>query len=291
MIVLMVGFIFVLFFMIVYYGGGGIVFILVLILNIFFIFGVLVFYGIVFMLFGIVGIVLMIGMVVDVNVIIYECIWEELWEGKLLLMVVSDGFQNFYFVIIDVNVMILLMVFVLAYFGFGLIKGFVVVLIIGVFFLLFIVVLVGCFMIDQWLKNKECFMFFFIGFFKNVFVDLFIDWLGKCKMVYIIFGVIIFVGLVFMVICGFELGVDFKGGYFYNVMIEGVEVEVFVLCFVLIEVFEGNELIVKFVDMENIYNVVIDYLVEFMDDDVDEKVMMVLYNGVNSIIGGNIDLE
>jgi SecD/SecF fusion protein len=290
-IALTVGFILVLLFMIAYYGGGGIVSILALILNIFFIFGALASYGTVLTLPGIAGIVLTIGMAVDANVIIYERIREELREGKSLLMAVSDGFQNSYSAIIDANVTTLLTAFVLAYFGLGPIKGFAVVLIIGVLSSLFTAVLVGRLMIDQWLKNKERSMSFSTGLSKNAFADLSIDWLGKRKMAYIISGAIILAGLVSMATRGFELGVDFKGGYSYNVTIEGAEVEASALRSALTEAFEGNEPIVKSVDTENTYNVVTDYLVESTDDDADEKVMMALYNGVNGITGGNIDLE
>ena len=81
---------------------------------------------------GIAGIVLTIGMAVDANVIIYERIREELREGKTLLMAIRDGFQHSYSAIIDANVTTILTAAVLAYFGMGPIKGFAVVLIIGV---------------------------------------------------------------------------------------------------------------------------------------------------------------
>jgi SecD/SecF fusion protein len=47
-------------------------------------------------------------------------------------MAIGDGFQNSYSAIIDANVTTILTAFVLAYFGLGPIKGFAVVLIIGV---------------------------------------------------------------------------------------------------------------------------------------------------------------
>lgn len=141
-------------------------------------------------------------------------------------MVVIDGFKYFYLVIIDVNVMIIFIVIVLVYFGLGLIKGFVVVLIIGVFFFLFIVVLVGCLMFDSWLQCKKD-LSFSIGVIKNVFFNFDIDWLGKCCVVYIVFGILIVLSIVFFVVCGFELGVDFKGGYNYNIVfVENIDVDV-----------------------------------------------------------------
>ena len=84
-------------------------------------------------------------MAVDANVIIYERIREELRDGKSVLMAVQDGFQHSYSAIIDANVTTILTAFVLAYFGLGPIKGFAVVLIIGVLCSLFTAVLVGRF--------------------------------------------------------------------------------------------------------------------------------------------------
>ena len=289
-IALLIGFVLVLIFMILYYGGGGIVSILALILNIFFIFGALASYGTVLTLPGIAGIVLTIGMAVDANVIIYERIREELREGKSMLMSISDGFQNSYSAIIDANVTTLLTAFVLAYFGLGPIKGFAVVLIIGVLSSLFTAVLVGRLMIDTWTK-KDRKMSFFTSISQNAFANLSIDWLGKRRIAYIISGVIIVAGLASMATRGFELGVDFKGGYSYNVDIQGEAVSAADLRDALTETFEGNEPIVKSVDTENTYNVVTSYQVDNTDQEADAIVMQALYDGVSSVVGGEINFE
>ncbi|MFT7603334.1 MAG: SecD/SecF fusion protein, partial [Saprospiraceae bacterium] len=147
---LLIGFGIVFLFMILYYGSGGFISILALFLNIFFIGGTLASLGTVLTLPGIAGIVLTIGMAVDANVIIYERIREELREGKTLMMAIKDGFQHSYSAIIDANVTTILVAGVLAYFGMGPIKGFAVVLIIGVISSLFTAVLVGRLMIEWW---------------------------------------------------------------------------------------------------------------------------------------------
>ncbi len=289
-IALVVGFLLVLGFMILYYGGGGIVSIIALILNIFFIFGALASYGTVLTLPGIAGIVLTIGMAVDANVIIYERIREELRDGKSLLMAVSDGFMNSYSAIIDANVTTILTAFVLAYFGLGPIKGFAVVLIIGVLSSLFTAVLVGRLLIDQWLRGDRA-LTFSTGMSKNAFANLDIDWLGKRKTAYIVSGAIILAGLGAMLTRGFELGVDFKGGYSYNVTIEGAEVDAADLRSALTAAFEGNEPIVKSVDTRNTFNVVTDYQVDNTEPEADDIVMAALFKGVNQVAGGNLDLE
>lgn len=289
-VALVVGFLVVLGFMIFYYAGGGIVSIIALILNIFFIFGALASYGTVLTLPGIAGIVLTIGMAVDANVIIYERIREELRDGKSLLMAISDGFKNSYSAIIDANVTTLLTAFVLAYFGLGPIKGFAVVLIIGVLSSLFTAVLVGRLIVDWW-TSKGRSMTFSTGLSENVLANLNVDWLGKRRIAYMISGTLILAGLISFFTRGFELGVDFKGGYSYNVTFEGQAVDAPELRQALAVAFEGNTPIVKAVDTENTYNVVTDYLIDDDSEDAADKVMAQLYEGVNSIAGGNIDFE
>ncbi len=289
-IALVVGFLLVLVFMILYYGGGGIVSILALILNIFFIFGALASYGTVLTLPGIAGIVLTIGMAVDANVIIYERIREEIREGKSMLMAISDGFQNSYSAIIDANVTTLLTAFILAYFGLGPIKGFAVVLIIGVLSSLFTAVLVGRLMIDSWVKGNRS-ISFFTGISKNAFSKLKIDWLGKRRLAYIISGALLIAGLASMATRGFELGVDFKGGYSYNVTIEGDDVEASELRDALTTTFEGNTPIVKSVDTENTFNVVTSYQVDNSGQEADSMVMAALHAGVNQVTSTEIDLK
>ena len=146
---LVFGFLTVMAFMFLYYSSAGIMSIISLFLNIFFIFGTLASFGTVLTLPGIAGIVLTIGMAVDTNVIIYERIREELLEGKPLLTAISEGFRQSYSAIIDSNVTTLLSAFMLSYFGLGPIKGFAVVLIIGVLSSMFTAVLVSRLLIFQ----------------------------------------------------------------------------------------------------------------------------------------------
>jgi SecD/SecF fusion protein len=297
---LIIGFGLVFAFMIFYYGGGGIVSIITLLLNLFFIFGALASYGTVLTLPGIAGIVLTIGMAVDANVIIYERIREELRDGKALLMAIGDGFKHSYSAIIDANVTTILTAFVLAYFGLGPIKGFAVVLIIGVLSSLFTAVLVGRLLIDQWTKSDRG-MTFSTSASRNALANLKIDWLGKRKVAYMISGAIILLGIGSFFTRGFELGVDFKGGYSYNVTFEGEgQIDAQALRETLTTSFEGNTPIVKAVDTENTFNVVTDYLIDAVEEeDADgnviskpaDRVMDKLYEGVNTLVGGGVDYE
>ncbi len=286
---LLIGFAIVLIFMILYYGGGGIVSIIALFLNLFFIFGALASLGTVLTLPGIAGIVLTIGMAVDANVIIFERIREEIREGKGLLMAIQDGFKNSYSAIIDANVTTILTAIVLAYFGLGPIKGFAVVLIVGVLASLFTAVLVGRLIIDWWTGGGRS-MSFHTGFSKNAFANLNIDWLGKRRFAYLLSGTLIVLGLASFFMRGFDLGVDFKGGYSYNITFDqsvGAED----LRQSLTTAFEGSTPTVKAVDTENTYNVVTDYLIDSNAEDADQQVMAKLHEGVNNLLGGSIALD
>ena len=282
----------VLLFMVAYYGGAGLIAILALLLNVFFILGSLASYGTVLTLPGLAGIVLTMGMAVDANVIIYERVREELRAGKSLLASIRDGFGHSYSAIIDANVTTLLVAAVLVYFGVGPIKGFAVVLIIGVLCSLFTAVLVGRMMIEYWTGNegrgKD--LSFWTGFSKNAFANVKVDWLGKRKMAYMLSGAIILAGVGSMLTKGFELGVDFKGGYSYNVQFDQ-DVELQTLKDNLTASFEGASPIVKSVSTNNTYAITTSYLITDTGDDAADRVMKALHKGVNQTVGGNLDIE
>ncbi len=286
---LIAGFILLMLFMILYYGGAGIVSILSLLFNVFFIFGALASFGTVLTLPGIAGIVLTIGMAVDANVIIYERVKEELRAGKSLLASIQDGFSNSYSAIIDANVTTILTAIVLAYFGLGPIKGFAVVLIIGVISSLFTAVLVGKWLIDTW-TSKGRSISFWMGWSKNILANLQVDWLGKRKIGYAISGIIILGGIISMVTRGFDLGVDFKGGYSYNIEFPtNVEVDASTLKSGLEDYF-GSAPTVKAVSVENTFNVVTSYNIDDTDETAASKVMAKLHEGIAAITGSDVPL-
>ena len=286
---LVIGFLIVLGFMLLYYAGGGIVSIIALFLNIFFIFGSLASIGTVLTLPGIAGIVLTIGMAVDANVIIFERIREELRAGKSMSMAITDGFAHSYSAIIDANVTTLLTAIVLAYFGLGPIKGFAVVLIIGILSSLFTAVLVSRLLIDWW-TSKGRGISFWTKLTENSLANINIDWMSKRKFAYMFSGTLILIGIISFATKGFELGVDFKGGYSYNIEF-AQEVDVQSVRETLTTSFEGATPVVKAVDTRNTYNVVTSYNIEDSSPEAAEKVITKLYEGINAISGGNLDFE
>lgn len=288
MIAMIVAMALVMVFMILYYGGSGIVAIIALLANLFFIFGTLSSIGTVLTLPGIAGIVLTIGMAVDANVIIYERVREELRAGKSMRSAISEGFRNSYSAIIDANVTTILTGLVLAYFGLGPIKGFAVVLIIGVLSSLFTAVLIGRLIIDWWTEKGRN-ITFSTKPTENQFAHINVDWLGKRKIAYIASGIFILIGLVSMFTRGFELGVDFKGGYSYNVEFDkNIDVEAFRN--ELTKSF-GSTPIVKSVDAANTYNITTSYLIDSNSPDAQDSVNTKLFQAVSAVSGDNLSKE
>lgn len=80
---------------------------------------------------GIAALILSIGMAVDANVIIFERLKEEIRNGKTVRAAMDSGFKRAYRTIIDANVTTLIAGMVLYQFGTGPIRGFAVMLMIG----------------------------------------------------------------------------------------------------------------------------------------------------------------
>lgn len=216
----LVGLLIVLAFVIIYYGSAGVIADIALIINMFFLLGVMAAVpGTVLTMPGIAGIVLTIGMSVDANVLIFERIKEELALGKPFKQAISDGFRNAYSSIFDSNITTLLTGFILLLFGTGLIRGFAVTLVIGIFTSLFAAILITRLILDSYTESGKT-LAFSVGWTKNLFKDSNFDFVSHRRIYYIISSTIIALGIVSVLWKGFGLGVDFKGGRSYVVRFE-----------------------------------------------------------------------
>ena len=119
-------------FMILYYQVFGIVADLVLLANVVVLGALLSMLGVALSLPGIAGIILTVGMAVDANVLIYERIREELRNGVSPQASIKAGFEKAFSAILDSNVTTFIAGVVLFVFGTGAIKGFAIVLSIGI---------------------------------------------------------------------------------------------------------------------------------------------------------------
>jgi preprotein translocase subunit SecD len=119
-------------FMIVYYQLFGIIADLVLLANVVVLTALLSMLGTALTLPGIAGIILTVGMAVDANVLIYERIREELRNGVSPQAAIRAGFDKAFSAIADSNVTTFIAGVVLFVFGTGAIKGFAIVLSLGI---------------------------------------------------------------------------------------------------------------------------------------------------------------
>jgi preprotein translocase subunit SecD len=119
-------------FMILYYQLFGVVANLVLIANVVVLTALLSMLGTALTLPGIAGIILTVGMAVDANVLIYERIREELRNGVSPQAAIKAGFEKAFSAIADSNVTTFIAGVVLFVFGTGAIKGFAIVLSLGI---------------------------------------------------------------------------------------------------------------------------------------------------------------
>jgi preprotein translocase subunit SecD len=119
-------------FMLAYYRVFGIVANIVLLANVVLLAALLTAFKAALSLPGIAGIVLTVGMAVDANVLIYERIREEIRNGVTPQTAIAKGFEKAFSAIADSNITTLIAGIVLWAFGTGAIRGFAVVLSLGI---------------------------------------------------------------------------------------------------------------------------------------------------------------
>ena len=138
-----IGFIAVLLFMVLYYRVFGLIANVALALNLVFTISILSMLQATLTLPGIAGIVLVVGIAVDANVLIFERIREELRNGMSPQAAIASGYERAFVTIADANVTTLIAALVLFLFGTGPIKGFAITLSIGVVVSMFTAIVVS----------------------------------------------------------------------------------------------------------------------------------------------------
>ena len=151
---LLVGFLLVIVFMGFYYRTGGVIAGVALLLNVFFIFGILAAFQATLTLPGMAGIVLTIGMAVDANVLIFERIREEQDAGKTLKASIDGGFAKALSAIADANITTFFIGVILYSFGIGPIQGFAVTLMAGIVTSLFTALVVTRLLLDYLVQGR-----------------------------------------------------------------------------------------------------------------------------------------
>jgi len=119
-------------FMGIYYKLFGVIADLVLLFNVVMLTALLSMVGAALTLPGIAAVVLTVGMAVDANILIYERIREELRNGVSPRAAITAGFDRAFSAIFDSNITAAIAGLVLWLFGSGAVRGFAVVLVLGI---------------------------------------------------------------------------------------------------------------------------------------------------------------
>jgi preprotein translocase subunit SecD len=142
-------------FMLVTYGRFGVYATVALIVNAFLILGIMAMFNATLTLPGIAGFILTIGAAVDANVLINERIREEIRRGRRLIDAVETGYHEAFRAIFDANVTHVISASIMAYFGSGPVRGFAVVLLIGVVTSVFTAVYFTRMLVALWIRRAR----------------------------------------------------------------------------------------------------------------------------------------
>lgn len=265
----------VLLYMAFYYNRAGLVANVALFANILFLTGALAALNTTLTLPGIAGIVLTFGMSVDANVLIFERIREELRGGKGLRLALSDGYQRAYSSIVDANVTTLLTALVLMVFGAGPVKGFAVVLFVGILTSLFAAIFVSRLIFEYLLDRKKT-LEFENKFTANAFKNININFIGRRKVFYVVSSLLILTGVVSFFTKGFNLGVDLKGGRTFTITFDQSNIPTSELARALGQQL-GEEPVVKYFGATNRVKVITDYKYDESSPAAEEEVVQKLY--------------
>lgn len=207
-----------------FYGfisGVNLVFYMLLVMGIFWLIG-----G-VLTLPGIAALVLGIGMAVDSCVVTAERIKEELKAGKSLTNAYECGNKESWSSIFDANVTTLIIAIVLFIFGESSIKGFATMLMITIFATMFIMVLINRKVIKAFVNTK----YFnekvssFIRINKSSDKKEKINTINIIKQCVTITSIYLILGVVFLIINGLNLGIDFRAGSDVTIKADNITVK------------------------------------------------------------------
>ncbi len=149
-----IGVVLVMLFMALYYRLPGIMADIALVMYTLFVLAIFKVLGITVTLAGVAAFILSIGMAVDANVLIFERMKEEMQHGKSLISAAEAGFKRAWTSIRDSNLASIITASILFLFGSGIIRGFAVVLIIGVLVSMFTAVNVTRTLLRLVIKRK-----------------------------------------------------------------------------------------------------------------------------------------
>lgn len=200
-------------FMVVYYRFAGVVACVALLANLLLTVGFMVLVNATFTLPGLAGLVLMLGMAVDANVLIYERLREERDRGASLALAIRNGYDRAFPTIIDTHLSSIFTAIVLYAVGNDQLKGFGVSLTVGLIISLFTSLYMTRLMFDIWLAKGWLHKLSMFRLLSRTNIDF-------MSIRYVMFAatvIISLVGVAVFLLRGREgLNIDFVGGTAYS---------------------------------------------------------------------------
>jgi SecD/SecF fusion protein len=206
------GLAFVMIFLLLFYGFLGLIADIALIVYGLLLAGIVAALPVTMTLPGIAGTILTIGVAADANIVIFERVKEEVRAGKSMRAAIATGYRRGFHTIIDANVVTLIAAGVLYAAATSSVKGFALMLLIGVVTSIFTAVvatraMLGAlsglsFMSSRWVLGS-------VGTgdrWKRF------DFIGKKRIWFAISGAILVIGAISLATTGLNRGIDFTGG-------------------------------------------------------------------------------
>jgi SecD/SecF fusion protein len=203
----------VLLFMLIYYRFAGMVACIALLANLLLTVGFMVAVDATFTLPGLAGLVLMLGMAVDANILIYERLREERDRGANLQMAIRNAYDRAFGTIIDTHLTSIFTALVLYAVGNDQLRGFGISLAVGLVISLFTSLFMTHLLFDYWLKRNWLTNLRMFRFFTRPNIDF----MKLRKVMFPITGALTILGLGLFLMRGEKsLNVDFIGGTVYG---------------------------------------------------------------------------
>jgi protein-export membrane protein SecD len=140
--------------MLVYYKISGLIALFALLINMLAVLATMAAINATLTLPGIAGLILLVGMGIDANVLIFERVREEIAQGRTIRSAIDQGYSNALSAILDSNLTTIITGFILLWKGTGPIRGFAVTLIIGITASLFTALFVSKLLMSTFFNKK-----------------------------------------------------------------------------------------------------------------------------------------
>lgn len=218
----LIGLILCLVFMVSYYRFGGFVASIGVIMNVIISGAVLSVFNATLTLPGIAGFILVLGMALDANVIIYERIREEMKGGLMARAAVAKGYEKAFSAIFDSNLTTFLTALILYKIGTGSVKGFGLTLMIGITTSLFCALTVTRAILDFKLSKHDANKLS-IGKGIRFINEANFPIIPRAKAFAVISIVFIVISFGSILVKGFDFSIDFLGGQVYTVQYDDTD--------------------------------------------------------------------